>query len=191
MSEWSEEQLDKALEELPRREAPPGWQARLWAEIDAREKKRGLRWGWFPAIGFAAAAAVLLLLWWRRPDPAREIALRTEIEAGEVVRRGASADVGDTWIVTATLDPGAPWDLRVYRDRSLVTSCKRGGCVTRANGIELRTPLDEAGEYRALVLWGTGLPAETGTLDDDVAAANQAHVRTKLSLPLRVAPAPR
>jgi hypothetical protein len=114
----------------------------------------------------AAAAATWALLARREQHP-EQPAPRVQVELETAVRADGSAPLHASWRVAYE---GA--ELRVYRNAlGRVRRCPEGpGCVPAPGGGVLTLPLDEAGEYRALVF---SRPVSGGgqTLQEDLAGA--------------------
>jgi hypothetical protein len=182
--------LVRALE-LARNAYPPrgDWQARVWADIarsPASSRAARPRWapwlGW--AAGAAAAAALALVAFQSVGGPASlEVSTRLEVGGGPVVRGASSvgsevqyAVPGTVLHLVAKVPRGKLGDVRVYRGNdTLVFQCASSkACQRSRDGLEARVTLDRAGSYRTLTLAADALPAATGNLDADYAAARRA-----------------
>lgn len=155
------ERIEQAIAGLGAEHEPPvGWEARVLAATAERPR----RW-WLLAIPAVAIAAVIVLVIGLRGEPKPQaLALAVTIEDSGAVVRGATAKPGDTVQATARGGTGsrAVW---IYRgDRELVMACT-GTAPCRAK-------LASVGTYTVIALSAKApLPAPTGSLDDDLAAA--------------------
>jgi hypothetical protein len=115
-----------------------------------------------------AAAATWFVLARRGPPEPPATAPRVRAELETAARSDGSAPLHAPWRVAFE---GA--ELRVYRNAlGMVRRCPDGpGCVPGPGGGVLTLPLDEPGEYRALVF---SRPVSGGghTLQEDLAAAS-------------------
>jgi hypothetical protein len=117
-------------------------------------------------LALAGAAIWAVLDQRRHPEPPAP-APRVRAELASAARSDGSAPLHAPWRVAFE---GA--ELRVYRNAlGMVRRCPEGrGCVLGPGGGVLTLPLDEPGEYRALVF---SRPVSGGgqTLQEDLAAA--------------------
>jgi hypothetical protein len=123
------------------------------------------------AAPIAAMAAGLALVWWLRRDPverAPRFAMEV-IEKGGTAMRGA-AQLGDLLRVRAR--PGAA--IWIYRnDRELLLVCPRD-CRRDGDGVVGEVELDAIGLYQVVWLSTDRVPAPSGELERDLAAATEA-----------------
>lgn len=176
------DRLETALRNLPARPTPSGWQDSVFAEIDRRERRRGL--ARLAGLLLALLALGALVGWLAHRLESAALGgpdLRLTIEAGDPVRGGAlresAAARGGRMIAQARL--GGAGELRVYRDGSeLALRCPGdAGCTEeRAWGRRrLRGALTLVpGRYDAVALAGTALPDPRGRLEADLASARGA-----------------
>jgi hypothetical protein len=155
------ERIERAIAGLGSEYEPPaGWEARVLA---AAAPKR--RW-WLIAVpaAVALAAVIIIVIGLRGSSTPRPLALAVAIEASGAVVRGTTAKPGDTVLATASGGTGerAVW---IYRgDRELVVAC--------SGAKPCRAMLATVGTYTVIAVTArTPLPAPTGSLDDDLAAA--------------------
>ncbi|MES1243406.1 MAG: hypothetical protein ABUT39_17475 [Acidobacteriota bacterium] len=162
-------------------EPPPGWQAGVWAAIEARKRRRLS--GWWLLVPAAAVLLVAVLLL-RPPTRTARLALAVEVEAGSgPVRRGDEAHPGDRLRLRAATGEAPHAELRVYRnDRALVLRCSTEPPCRLSDGtLEAELVLPSIGSYQSLLLTSDRpLPGAGGGLDADVAAALAAGARTTL-----------
>jgi hypothetical protein len=150
----------------PRRETPtPGWESGVWVRIQRRRRKHRLALGTLVLALTAAAVWVGLTRRGAPPLPAPGLRVRAELETA--VRADGSAALHAPWRVAFE---GA--ELRVYRNAlGMVRRCPGdAGCAPGLGGGLLTLPLDEAGEYRALV-FSRPVPGGGRTLKEDLATA--------------------
>jgi len=152
----------------PRRDTPtPGWESGVWVRIQRQRRKHRL------ALGMLVLALAAVAVWaglTRRGvprPPAPDLRVRAELETA--VRADGSAALHAPWRVAFE---GA--ELRVYRNAlGMVRRCPGdSGCAPGPAGGVLTLPLDEAGEYRALV-FSRQVPGGGHTLQEDLAAARE------------------
>jgi hypothetical protein len=190
----SYQSLVHALELARKAYTPPGnWEARVWARIArAPARPQWTLWvGWATGTAVAAAAAVLVVQSAGGPS-SLELATQLEVGNGPVVRgtpsvgTAVSAVPGAVWRLTVTVPRGKVGDLRVYRGNDdLVFQCANNPCKHTGDGLEARVTLDKAGTYRTIGIAADQLPAATGNLDADYAAARRAG-QAKVSAPIEV-----
>lgn len=137
----------------------------MWVRIQRQRRKHRLALGML-ILALAALGAWALLERRGHPEPpAPAPRFRAELESS--ARSDGSAPLHAPWRVAFE---GA--ELRVYRNAlGMVHRCPEGpGCVPGPGGGVLTLPLDEPGEYRALVF---SRPVSGGgqTLQEDLAAA--------------------
>jgi hypothetical protein len=178
------ERIAAALPEVGADLSPrPGWEARVLAAVTAPERR--VRWWWIAAPAALAAAAALVLWLGRDRGPSGprplEVALTVRRDGPPV--RATTAAVGDVVGIEARGGRGhrAVW---VYRDdRELVLRCPGGAtCAIGAGGITAELRVERAGRYAVVLLAADQpLPAPTGRLDDDLAAAAAAGATRQLS----------
>ena len=178
--------------------APPGWELRVWAAIDAMERAQTRRaasswwrrWGdQLPSARWLLAAvpvAALLVLLLSRTTPTRPaLALELEVRRGESgPRRAVAASVGDEILVRA---PGADavW---VYQDDGGLTarcpaaadSGEPAACRRAAHVVELAFRVPAAGRYRFVAIRQAGAVVPTGDLDRDSLALHAAGARVEV-----------
>jgi hypothetical protein len=150
----------------PRRETPtPGWESGVWVRIQRQRRKHRLALGML-VLALAAGALWVGLARRRVPEPPVP-ALRVRAELETAVRADGSAALHARWRVAFE---GA--ELRVYRNAlGMVRRCPGdAGCAPAPGGGVLTLPLDEAGEYRALV-FSRAVTGGGRTLQEDLAAA--------------------
>jgi len=156
------ERIERAIAELGSEHEPPiGWEARVLAASASTPKRR---WWLFAVPVVALAAVIVVVIGLRGEGTRRPLALAVAIEASGAVVRGTTAKPGDTVQATASGGAGqrAVW---IYRgDRELVVAC--------AGAKPCRATLASVGTYTVVALTAKQpLPAPTGSLDDDLAAA--------------------
>ncbi|HET6980998.1 MAG TPA: hypothetical protein VFI53_02600, partial [Myxococcaceae bacterium] len=137
----------------------------MWVRIQRQRRKHRLALGML-VLALAAAGAWALLERRGHPElPPPVPRVRAELESR--ARSDGSAPLHAAWRVAFE---GA--ELRVYRNAlGMVHRCPEGpGCAPGPGGGVLTLPLDEPGEYRALVF---SRPVSGGgqTLQEDLAAA--------------------
>ena len=137
----------------------------MWVRIQRQRRKHRLALGML-ILALAAAGAWALLERRGHPEqPAPAPGVRAELASA--ARSDGSAPLHASWRVAFE---GA--ELRVYRNAlGMVRRCPEGpGCLPGPGGGVLTLPLDEPGEYRALVF---SHPVSGGgqTLQEDLAAA--------------------
>jgi len=169
--------IEAALTRLGAEHEPPvGWQARVLAAT-ATPKPRP--WWWFamPAVALAVIA-IYVVVRPRAKDQPLEVALAFE-KHGAVVR-GQAAHVGDLMHATAT-GGGHYRAVWVYHGDHLLlacpgaTQCRSSGDATIAD-VELRL----IGDYTIVaVASNSPVPPPMGTLDTDLANAQQTGAKTK------------
>lgn len=154
-------------------EPPPGWQGRVWQEIERRRAGRRRPWLWLVPVGLAAALVGLVLVLLPRPVPAP--ALTVAVTPGDgPVRRGAEARPGDRLELAATADGSGHAELRVYlNDRELVLACSdRPPCERRGDRLTATLELPGIGRYQPVLLTSEEpIPPPAAGLDADAAAA--------------------
>lgn len=171
--------------------APRGdsdWQARVWQQIAgegraAAPPPSASRWWWSlpPALAMCAA----LVLWLRPSGPvsldeneSAQISSadglpRIEIISGPVVKRSASARVGDGVRIWAR--PGD--DIRVYRAERLLMRCTAkmpsADCIHTRHSIVAETAFPTPGEYQLVVIPAMEIEP-VGSLSADLAPVTRA-----------------
>jgi len=178
----SYEALSLALAQARQRYVPPGnWEAQVWARIRRGEGARQRPWALVFGLGAAAAALAVFFSTSMRGPEALALAVQVERGTGLVVRggasRGESAAPGDILHLVAKVPHGKVGDVRVYRGSDeLVFQCATSrACSHSKDGLEARVRLDRAGTYRTIAIAvDKELPAATGRLDEDYAAARRA-----------------
>lgn len=177
-------------------EAPrQGWEANVWAKLaEPASARPGVPWPIL--LGLAGALAALAVVFVRTGGP-ETLALSAQVERGQrpLVRGGVpkagelqSAAPGDVLHLLAKVPRRKLSDLRVYRgSNELVFSCANNpACTHSEDGLEARVPLERLGSYRILLLAAdNALPAPSGNLDADYAAALRAGTATE-SAPVEV-----
>ncbi len=145
------ERLRTGLAALPPVGAPPDdWEARVWAEIRSRDKKR---WTWrlAPIAAAGLAAALIATVWPGRVEqPGLQIQVRSR--AAEVVR-SVSARPGDVLQVRGTTGDVPHAELRVYRDGALIFRCGEASpCAREGDSLSAEVPLDSVGRHESILL---------------------------------------
>jgi len=178
-----------ALQQAREAYAPAGnWEAKVWARIQRRQRARP-----WPFFGFAATIAALALFFVSSMAGPDALSLSTTlVERGSsapVVRGGASrgGDVrsgvpGAVLFMGVKVPRGKQGEIRVYRGpNELVFQCaKSPACIRVKDGLEAHVTLDRPGIYRAVgIAADTQLPATTGSLDADYAAARRSGTATE------------
>ncbi len=169
--------------------SPPGWERRVWAQIDRLERprwRRGLarafgsgRWILAPALVVVAVLAIVLS---RAPSQSIRLALDLERRpsATGTLARSVTATVGDQ-ITAHARGAAALW---VYRATdNLLARCQGDPeCRTTRGGLELTFVVAVAGRYRVLGLAGPGAAevTPTGDFDRDVLSARGRGARLEL-----------
>jgi hypothetical protein len=190
------EAMAAALKQARDEYSPPGdWEAKVWARIRRAEDGRTrLRWPAF--LGAGAVAAVLAVLVANPlggPDSLALVTNQLEHGTGAAVRASAQGDVpsgapGAVLHLVVDVPRGKVGDVRVYRGANeLVFQCAtQPGCTHTRRGLEAHVRLDKTGTYRTLAIAADKeLPAATGNLDTDYAAAMHTGA-AKESAPLEV-----
>ena len=159
-----------AVVDLPQRSLPhsrrdtpsPGWESGVWTRIQRRRRKHRLA---LVALVLVAGGTGALLVRHGSLVPRAAVRVQTELESA--VRSDGSVPLHGRWRVAFE---GA--ELRVYRNAlGMVRRCPGGpGCVSSTGGGVLTLPVDEAGEYRAVV-FSRPVPAGGRTLQEDLTAA--------------------
>lgn len=125
------------------------------------------------------------------PDPANELAdlppeLTVELHHGETPHRTLrTATPGDRMLVRAK----AAAAFRIYLNgETLIASCPDDdACAQLGPELQLELTLEAPGEYRAILLHGSGAPpAPTSSMNDDLAAARAAGFSTLKATPVQV-----
>ncbi len=174
--------LTSALAQARERYAPPGdWEARVWARIQRGEGARRRPLAFVLGLGVTAAALAFLLFNTSIRGPeALALAVHVERGSGAAVRGGASggqsAAPGDVLHLLAKVPRGKVGDVRVYRgSNELVFQCATSpNCRHSQDALEARVTLERAGTYRTIAIAADKeLPAATGSLDADYAAARR------------------
>ena len=191
----SYEAVALALQQAREAYDPPGdWEAKVWARIQSERAPQRSRWAaLLGAAATAAAVAVFFVSSMGGPDKLR---LTDSFERGSslVVRGGGSrggdvrsAAPGDVWHLVVQVPRGKVGGLRVYRGTNeLVFQCDKSSCSGSKDALEARVTLGRAGTYRAIIIAADKeLPAASGTLDADYAAARRAG-SAEQSLPIPV-----
>jgi hypothetical protein len=191
------QKVAEALRQDKEAYAPPGdWEAKVWARLATVQAAR-VRPRWPALLGLGAAFAGLATFFVISTGGPDALVLTSQLErgGGPVVRGGAarqeevqSAAPGDVLSLVAKVPRGKLGDLRVYRGTNeLVFQCaKSPACVHSGDGLEARVTLERAGTYHTLLIAAdTLLPAATGDLDADYAAALRSGA-AKESAPIEV-----
>lgn len=154
------------------------------------------------ATGALSVAALALLVWQlpgeeggaarpasrttREPTSALTPELTVELHHGEVPHRTLrTASVGDRMILRAK----AAAAVRLYLEgQTLIASCPEDPrCARQGEHLTLELPLEAPGEYRAILLHGSGPPpAPSASMKDDLAAANRASFSVLSASPVQV-----
>jgi hypothetical protein len=172
-------------------EAPPrGWEAKVWAKLPEASVRPRVPWP--IVLGLGATLAALAVVFVRTGGP-ETLALTAQLERGQrpLVRGSApkagevqSAAPGDVLHLVAKVPRRKLGDLRVYRGtEELVFQCATSAACTHfQDGLEARVPLLRLGSYRVLLIAAdSALPAASGNLDADYAAALRAGTATESS----------
>jgi hypothetical protein len=162
------ERLEGALRRIGEdREPPAGWQDRVKAAIKQPRASRR-RWWWLavPAVAFAA-----LLVLWLRPRGQFELDVTIETAAREPLR-GDTATIGDTVHVSAS-GPATERAVWIYHDDHLVLACPSApACHRDGETLLIDYRFEAIGDVEIIALTSNRpIPAPTGSLDGDVAAA--------------------
>ncbi|MBK7538185.1 MAG: hypothetical protein IPI49_23050 [Myxococcales bacterium] len=166
------ERIEKALGGLGGELKPPaGWEARVMA---GRAAERAW-WSWsIPLV--AVAAAALLILWLRQPaQPTMQLALEVSHGQGETKVRGDQAQdvhLGDS--VAARVKGRAHRALWFYLNDQLLLACPQDPACNTDDPEQLRATWQPkaVGKYVVVALSSAqAIPAPTGSLDADLAAA--------------------
>lgn len=154
------------------------------------QRQASRRWLTVGGAMAAAAAAAVALLVIRPGRPAgAELAIEGRIERGATVvradRASAEALLGDTLAVTA--EASGPAEVRVYggAGERLLARCDdhggQDGCQIEHDGerrrFSLAVPLNAPGRVRTVIFAGASVPAPQGSLDQDLGAAERAHIK--------------
>jgi len=177
------QKLAAALADAKNSYVPPGdWEAKAWAKIaqatPVRPRARAAA-----LLGLGACFAALAIFFVSSSGGPQALVLTAQVQrgSGPLVRGGPalpghveSAAPGDVLHLVARIPKGKLGDLRVYRGTDeLVFQCEKSAdCIHSVDGLEARVTLDRVGTYRTLLIAADkGLPAATGNLDTDHAAA--------------------
>jgi hypothetical protein len=180
MSEPSIERIEAALAALGQEyRSPAGWEDRVRA---ATRRRRPGRWA---AIGALVAAAAALLLWWsgvgrRSEDSLPPFEYEFAGRGADVRVRGESKPrPGDT--LRATVRGGKHRAMWLYRGEELVHHCPGDdGCAASDRVTSLEAALELLGSYTLIELrHDARIPEPTGSLDEDLAAAQRAGASTR------------
>jgi hypothetical protein len=149
---------------------------------------------WLAIGGAMAAAAAAVVIFVKRPGRSAgpELAIESEVRHGATTvraeRASGEAILGDTLAVRA--EASGPAEVRVYGGSGgrLLASCgDRGGlhgCQIEHDGerrrLSVEVPLEVPGRVRVVIFAGAGIPPSEGSIDQDLEAAERAHVERKL-----------
>ncbi len=180
------EELGRTREVLP----PPGWEARVFEELDARRRGRGPHWVKrlaVAAVVVVAGAAPFLMR--KGASPVLPLRLSVEVMADEHAQlRGQAAHAGDRLKLLAQVTPGENAELRVWREGELVLRCP-GAALCRQEGAALsgELKLPAVGRYQALVVSSPKqLAPPLPRYADDAAALLAAGARVEMAEPVDV-----
>jgi hypothetical protein len=155
-------------------EAPPGFEARVWARIAQAAPAKaaaGKRPLW---AGLAAACAVGIATFVAWPRAAPAASLEVEVLKGSAVLLGKeNAHPGDVFHLTATTGTSKYAELRVYRAQRLVFRCSsEPPCRRVGDRLEAKARLEAIGRHDlVLLLSDAPLPEPEGRFDADIGAA--------------------
>ena len=156
-------------------EPAPGWEARVLAAVEPRRESWFAR-GWL-AIPIVTMALIVVLLLKSAHRPTEPLALSAALVPGAQVMRGPSV------LCVIARGGNSHRTVRIYRyGYELVAVCP-GHPACEATSDELRIVLDSVlfGSYQIIVLSSPGaLPAATGSMDRDIAAALDAGASWKM-----------
>jgi hypothetical protein len=183
--------LERAIAQLGAEHEPPqGWEARVLAAIEPKQRRSPWAWlrRWWAgiAIPVLAAGAALLLIHVRAAKPL-EVAFAIERDP-KLVRGGSAQDTGSLVVVplhsrlVLTAEGGAGHRaLWVYRgERDLVAACPGDAKCAPGDEPRLVLTVDTIEQYQALAVSSEGeLPRPTGHYDADSAALLDAHIPSK------------
>lgn len=154
----------------------PGWQARVWRELERRPRPERWRW-WLPG-GFAAAATALVMCL-TIAHRAPETAPRIEILPGLAAVRTRAVHAGDRLRVTAR----ASDEIRIYRGEHLMLTCRDGTIIPSClidHDLVADLVLDIPGTYQVVVITRGGTPSAS-SLDHDLASLRSAGAAFELT----------
>ncbi|MBX5482942.1 MAG: hypothetical protein IRZ16_14045 [Myxococcaceae bacterium] len=147
------ERLTTALRQMPRYQPPANFEAKVWAQIARKERRRRALFA-FPAVAVAAAAAITVMVW-PRTTATPTLSLQVQDVQTEAVRGTGMPKPGDVLIVRAGMPKAIYAELRVYRDGALVMRCSGGPTCTRTGDVvEAKVPLEAIGHYEAVLFYG-------------------------------------
>ncbi len=171
--------LEDALERLGREhEPPPGWEARVLAQVQARPPcwTRWTVWLTIPAV----VLVVLVFELWPRNQP-RNLKLALGVTAAGPIVRGSSAHVGD--LVTATASGGEGYHaIWVYRDDELIAVCPGSSlCEISGDFARARIALGAYGTYTFVALSSARpIPLAHGAYELDLVTAGDAGMTSQV-----------
>jgi hypothetical protein len=161
--------MEAALGQLGREyEPPPGWEARVLAQVEARRPRR--TW-WFTLPSLALVALVIAL--WPGQPPGLELALKTTASGPPM--RGGSAHIGD--VIAATASGGERYRaIWVYRDDELIAACPGSAlCEISGDAVRASVALAAYGSYAFVALSSAQpIPPPRGSYDLDLVTAGDA-----------------
>jgi hypothetical protein len=162
--------MEDALERLGREhEPPPGWEARVLAQVQSRPPW-WTRWTVWLALPAVALVAVAIALW--PGHPPRNLELALDVTAAGPIVRGKSAHIGDR--VTATAAGGERYHaIWVYRDDELIAVCPGPSlCEISGDFARARIALGAYGTYTFVALSSVrAIPPAQGSYDLDLVTA--------------------
>ena len=179
-------------------EPPADWQTRVWARIDAGNRRRWQVNLWAFAAGGGAVAALILSLarepppppTTSDPGPAPSTRLLASVEPAAIgARARGSHGVGDILVLSAEAIRQPHVQVRVYRDlHALILQCSsEPPCERGAAGLRVRVPLSSPGTYRAVfIARGRPIEAASGSFDRDTAPHVAAQEDVRVSRDIEV-----
>jgi hypothetical protein len=171
--------MEDALERLGREhEPPPGWEARVLAQVQARPPwwTRWTVWLTIPAV----VLVVLVFALWPEHPP-RNLQLALDVTATGSIARGSSAHIGDR--VTATAAGGERYHaIWVYRDDELIAVCPGSSlCEISGDFARARIALGAYGTYTFVALsHARPIPPAHGSYDLDLVTAGDAGMTSQV-----------
>jgi len=179
----AQERIEQAIARLGAdREPPPGWQARVLAEVAIRGRGRGrVRWWHLVVPALSAATVGFVLVAWLATSSAKatvELSIR-RISARQVVRGGEDFLLGDRLEVRASCG-GTRCSFRAYRDDRLLLACPGDpGCRVADGASSAEVGLDHLGGYLVVAFPASAasiVEDAGGTLDGDLSRLRAADV---------------
>jgi len=165
----------------------PDWQARTWAAIARRRKRR--RWLRTLVPAAVGACVVALVLIPQLPRTPQEPGIEVKVLPAGSAWRGAEAGLGDRLLLRAQTGGARHAELRVYlNDSELVLHCCcKPPCIRDHETLRAALDLSSRGTYQSLLLVSDDpLPTPVAGLDGDAGQALAAGARVEFGETVRV-----